>query len=102
MSTWRRLHLNETVKAMATSDRTRFFVSVREPVGENRQPLECYRSTLSSAHETADELCRLTTRMSAMSKRAERGKSWIIKKLLITSSANGAKCNSLGQRPRMR
>jgi hypothetical protein len=54
MSTWRRLHLNETVKAMATPDRTRFFVSVREPAGETRHPLECYRSTLSSAQETAD------------------------------------------------
>jgi len=56
MSTWRRLHLNETVKAMATSDRTRFFVSVREPVGEKRHPLECYRSTLSSAQESADRI----------------------------------------------
>ena len=56
MSTWRRLHLNETVKAMAMSDRTRFFVCVREPVGENRHPLECYRSALSSAQETADRI----------------------------------------------
>jgi hypothetical protein len=54
MSTWRRPHLNEAVKAMAMSDRTRFFVCVREPVVENRQPLECYRSILSSAQETAD------------------------------------------------
>jgi hypothetical protein len=54
MSNWRRFHLNETIKALATSDNTRFFVQVREPVGENRQPRACYRSTLESAQETAD------------------------------------------------
>ena len=54
MSTWRRFHLNETVKALATSDRTRFFVYVREPANENRQTRTCYRSNLEDAQETAD------------------------------------------------
>jgi hypothetical protein len=54
MSTWRRFHIDETIKAMAVSDSARFFVFVREPPGANRQPRECYRSDLKSAQETAD------------------------------------------------
>lgn len=54
MSTWRRFHIDETIKAMAVSDSARFFVFVREPPGANRQPRDCYRSNLKSAQETAD------------------------------------------------
>jgi hypothetical protein len=56
MSTWRRFHLDETVKALATSDGSRFFVEVREPAGENRQPRSCYRSNLEDARVTADRI----------------------------------------------
>ena len=56
MSTWRRFHLEETVKALAVSDQTRFFVCVREPAHENRRPRECYRSNLHEARETADRI----------------------------------------------
>jgi hypothetical protein len=54
MSTWRRFHLDESVRAMAVSDQSRFFVFVREP--GNRQPRECYRSDLNEARETADRI----------------------------------------------
>jgi hypothetical protein len=54
MSTWRRFHIDETIKAMTASDGNRFFVFVREPAGANRQPRECYRSNLKAARETAD------------------------------------------------
>lgn len=54
MSTWRRFHIDETIKAMAVSDSTRFYVFVREPPGANRHPRECYRSDLKTAQETAD------------------------------------------------
>ena len=54
MSTWRRFHIDETIKAMTSSDGNRFFVFVREPAGANRQPRECYRSDLKTAQETAD------------------------------------------------
>ena len=56
MSTWRRFHLDETIKAMAVSDSARFFVYVREPAGANRQPRDCYRSSLRDAQETADRI----------------------------------------------
>jgi hypothetical protein len=56
MSTWRRFHLEETVKAMAVSDQARFFVFVREPAHESRQPRQCYRSNLNEARETADRI----------------------------------------------
>ena len=56
MSTWRRLHLNNSIKAMAVSENQRFLVYVREPVGEQREPRECYRSSLESAQQTADHI----------------------------------------------
>ncbi len=56
MSTWHRFHLGETVKAMATSDNHRFFVHVREPPGENRNPLQFYRWGLREAQEAADHV----------------------------------------------
>ena len=56
MSTWYRFHLSETVKAMATSDNHRFFIHVREPPGEHRQPLEFYRWSLKEAQAAADKV----------------------------------------------
>ena len=56
MSTWSRLHLNDSIKAMAVSQNQRFFVFVREPASERRHPRECYRSDLESARETADSI----------------------------------------------
>lgn len=56
MSTWQRLHLNDKLKAWATSDNHRFFVRLREPEGENRQPLEFYRWNLKAAQEAADQI----------------------------------------------
>lgn len=56
MSHWQRFHLNETLKAMATSDNNRFFVHFREPAGENRNPLEFYRWNLKDAQEAADRV----------------------------------------------
>jgi len=56
MSTWHRFHLNESVKAMAISDNRRFFVRIREPYGQNRQPLEFYRWNLRDAQEAADRV----------------------------------------------
>ncbi len=56
MSNWRRFHLNGTVKATATSHQRRFFVQIREPRGEHRQPLEFYRWKLSDAQEAADKV----------------------------------------------
>jgi hypothetical protein len=56
MSTWHRFHLNETLKAMATSDNHRFFVHFREPYGEHRNPPEFYRWNLSDAKDSADRI----------------------------------------------
>jgi len=56
MSTWRRFHLDETVRALATSENHRFFVQVREPAGETRQPIEFYRWRLAEAKTAADRL----------------------------------------------
>ncbi|HEV7842111.1 MAG TPA: hypothetical protein VGO69_00365 [Pyrinomonadaceae bacterium] len=56
MSTWHRFHLDETIKALAISDNNRFFVSVREPPGESRQPVEFYRWTLGAAQEAGDKV----------------------------------------------
>jgi hypothetical protein len=56
VSTWYRLHLNETLKALAISDNNRFFVTVREPPGEHRNPLEFYRWKLAEAQEAADRV----------------------------------------------
>jgi hypothetical protein len=56
MSTWHRFHLNESVKALAIPDNRRFFVRVREPQGQNRQPLEFYRWNLRDAQEAADRV----------------------------------------------
>lgn len=41
---------------MAISDQRRFFVCVREPHGEHRQPLEFYRWKLDEAKEAADKV----------------------------------------------
>ena len=56
MSTWHRFHLNESLKALAISDNNRFFVSLREPPGESRHPLEFYRWNLRDAQEAADRI----------------------------------------------
>jgi hypothetical protein len=56
MSYWYRFHLNDTLKALATPDKNRFFVQLREPLGENRRPLEFYRWKLSEAQQAADEV----------------------------------------------
>jgi hypothetical protein len=76
MSHWQRFHLDDTVKAIATSDNHRFFIQVREPPGEHRNPIEFFRWTLKEAQDAADRSCRLTIRMSV--KRAVMfGGSWI-------------------------
>ena len=59
MSTWYRFHLDETIKAMAISDSRRFFVRVREPEGQHRNPLEFYRWHLKDAQEAADRVVHL-------------------------------------------
>jgi len=56
MSTWRRFHLEDTVRALATSENHRFFVQVREPPGGTRQPIEFYRWKLGEAKAAADRL----------------------------------------------
>ena len=56
MSTWQRFHLSETLKAMATSDNGRFFVQLREPAGESRNPIEFYRWNLADARNAGDRL----------------------------------------------
>ena len=56
MSTWRRYHLRDTIKALATSENHRFFVQVREPPGNNRNPIEFYRWNLAEAKTAADRL----------------------------------------------
>ena len=56
MSEWRRFHLDDTVTAMAIPDSRRFLVRMREPAGENRQPIEFYRGNLKEAQRAADRL----------------------------------------------
>jgi len=56
MSTWRRFHLEDSIKALATSENHRFFVQVREPPGQHRQPIEFYRWNLPEAKSAADRL----------------------------------------------
>ena len=56
MSTWRRFHLEDSIKALATSENHRFFVQLREPPGANRQPIEFYRWNLADAKLAADRL----------------------------------------------
>jgi hypothetical protein len=56
MSTYRRFHLNETIRAMTTSENSRFFVQVLEPPGEHRHPRECYRWNLKEAQDAADKI----------------------------------------------
>lgn len=56
MATWQRFHLDDTLKALAVSDNNRFFVRLREPQGENRQPIEFYRWHLKDAQNAADRL----------------------------------------------
>lgn len=56
MSEWHCLHLEETLTAMAVSDKGRFLVRLREPPGESRHPIEFYRWTLRDALKAADRL----------------------------------------------
>ena len=56
MSYWERLHLDDTVKALATPDNHRFFIQIREPVGESRNPIEFFRWTLTEAQDAADRI----------------------------------------------
>jgi hypothetical protein len=56
VSVWYRFHLNDTLKATATSDGRRFFVDLNEAPGNNRNPLEFYRWKLTEAQEAADEI----------------------------------------------
>jgi hypothetical protein len=53
---WRRKHLDETLAAIAIPESNRFFVKLKEPAGETRQPIEFYRWTLEDAKEAGDEL----------------------------------------------
>lgn len=48
--------MEETIKALATPDNHRFFIQVREPPGERRQPIEFFRSTLREAQDAADRI----------------------------------------------
>ena len=56
MSHWQRSHMEESLKALATPDNHRFFIQVREPPGEHRNPIEFYRWTLKDALEAADRI----------------------------------------------
>ncbi len=57
MSHWQRFHLRQTIKTLTTSDNgRRFFIQVREPPGEHRNPIEFYRWTLREAQEAADRI----------------------------------------------
>ena len=56
MSSWQRFHLEDKLKAMAVPDVNRFLVKLREPPGENRQPIEFYRWHLKDAQDAADRL----------------------------------------------
>ena len=56
MSVWQCFHLNDTLTAMAISDRNRFLVSLREPMGADRHVIEFYRWTLRDAMKAADRL----------------------------------------------
>lgn len=56
MSHWQRSHMEESLKALATPDNHRFFIQLREPAGEHRNPIEFYRWTLKDAQEAADQI----------------------------------------------
>ena len=56
MSTWKRAHLDETITVLAIPDNHRFFVCLREPPGESRQPIEFYRWKLKEAQQAGDRL----------------------------------------------
>jgi hypothetical protein len=56
MSEWHCPHLDDTLTAMAISDRGRFLVRLREPPGEHRNPIEFHRWTLDDARRAADRL----------------------------------------------
>lgn len=56
MSTWRRQHLGETLASLVIPDGPRFFVCLREPPGESRNPTEFYRFKLHDAQRAADKL----------------------------------------------
>ena len=56
MSHWQRFHLDDTLKALATPDNHRFFIQIREPKGEHRNPIEFFRWTLTDAQDAADRI----------------------------------------------
>jgi hypothetical protein len=56
MSVWHCSHLDDTLTAMATADRGRFLVRLREPPGQHRHPVEFHRWTLKDAKQAADKL----------------------------------------------
>jgi len=56
MSEWQCYHLDDTLTAIVVSDGHRFLVRMREPAGENRQPIEFFRWTLKDARKAADRL----------------------------------------------
>jgi hypothetical protein len=56
MSHWSRLHLNESIRTLATHDTHRFFIQLKEPPGEERNPIEFYRWTLEEAKDAGDRL----------------------------------------------
>jgi hypothetical protein len=56
MSYWLRCHLEDTVKALATPDNHRFLIQVKEPVGQQRKPIEFFRWTLEEAKDAADKI----------------------------------------------
>ena len=48
--------MEESLKALATPDNHRFFIQLKEPPGEHRNPIEFYRWTLKDAQEAADRI----------------------------------------------
>lgn len=56
MSYWSRLHLNESIKTITIPDNHRFFVQLKEPAGQQRNPIEFYRWTLEDAKDAGDRL----------------------------------------------
>lgn len=57
MSEWHCFHLDDTITAIVSADMFgRFLVRMREPAGENRNPVEFQRGSLKEALRAADNL----------------------------------------------
>lgn len=59
MCEWYCFHLDETITAIIIPEGNRFFVRMREPAGENRNPIEFYRGTLKEAQRASERLVQM-------------------------------------------